>query len=65
MKNQEKMNVIKIDDKYYVKKIKALKCVKRIGDEYFISCDIKMRGHKDYKYKRNEDRVEKIEGGKE
>ena len=57
MKNQAKMNVVKIDDKYYVKKIKALKCVKRIGDEYFISCDIKMRGYKEYKYKRNEDYI--------
>ena len=57
MINQTKMNVVKIDDKYYVKKIKALKCVKRIGDEYFISCDIKMRGHKEYKYKRNEDYI--------
>ena len=44
------MNVIKIDNKYYAKKVKSAICNKKVNDEYYLECEIKMRGFHDYKY---------------
>ena len=50
MQDTSKMNVVKIDDKYYVKKIKRATCIRKVNDEYIVSCDIKMRGSQSYTY---------------
>ena len=50
-----KMNVYKIDDKYYAKKIKHAECNKLVNNEYYLECDIKMRGSHSYTYIRGND----------
>ena len=51
MENTSKMNVIKIDDKHYAKKVKNATCNKKVNGVYYLKCEIKMRGINDYKYK--------------
>lgn len=61
MQDTSKMNVVKIGDKYYVKKVKTAKCTKKIGDEYIVTCEIKMRGYNDYIYKKENDYIIKYD----
>ena len=44
MQNTTKLNIVKIDDKSYAKRIKHAHCLKKIDDKYYLDCDIKMKG---------------------
>lgn len=53
-------NVNKKDDKYYARKVERASCCKLIGETYYVTCDIKMRGSNLYTYEKGNDYITKV-----
>ena len=53
-------NVYKIDDKYYARKVEYASCCELIGETYYVTCDIKMRGSNLYTYEKGNDYITKV-----